>query len=132
MEASAAAAGTPLSRDTFWRYLNGRHGTPDEETLRALHNVFPKLTIRQLREASGLPGEDLGPWEPPRGSERLTRRQREVLTELVRLMIAPGAADAGDDPPSTAPTVLSERRAKRKPSTRRTAAYSPGDNPEAP
>ncbi|MDP9091717.1 MAG: hypothetical protein M3N95_01935 [Actinomycetota bacterium] len=91
----AGARGHSLNHDTAARYLRGDHGRPDETTLLAFADVLP-VTLTRLRAAANLPAEQTAPYSPPPEASRLTRRQRRAVDEIIRAMLAPGAAPVAD------------------------------------
>lgn len=90
----ARQRGHPINRATVAKYLAGEHGPrPSERTLRALAEGLG-VDLRRLRRALGVPGGELGPYQPVAESARLTQVQREALDQLIRSMVA--RADAGN------------------------------------
>jgi hypothetical protein len=88
--------GAPISDDTAWKVMSGRHGALKDPALRAFATVFPSLTFEALRAAADLPVEDLGPYQPPDGADRLGARERAAVDELIRLLTAPRPARAAE------------------------------------
>ena len=84
----AREAGHTLNHDTAARYARGDHGTPDEATLVALHEVLG-IPMKELRKAADLPSESTAPYTPPAEASRLTRRQRRAVDEIIRAMLEP-------------------------------------------
>jgi transcriptional regulator with XRE-family HTH domain len=84
----AREAGHTLNHDTAARYARGDHGSPDEATLVALHEVLG-IPMKELRKAADLPSESTAPYTPPLEASRLTRRQRRAVDEIIRAMLEP-------------------------------------------
>lgn len=111
--AAAERAGHPIDYSTVSLYLNGKHGKPDEATLVALAAVLP-VSVVELREAAGLPAESVEPYSPPSEAARLTKRQRDAVDEIIRLLVKAGEGDAppmtfeGDPDPKVAALDLSQ------------------------
>lgn len=94
----AEKLGYSMSPATATALFGGRHAhRPDDATLEALSRVLP-ITLAELREAAGVPMEPGIPWDPPSASRYLTRDERDVLDQLIRVMTKGGRA-AGGDPP---------------------------------
>ena len=83
---TAREFGFSLNHDTAARYLRGNHGTPDESTLQALSKVL-KIPMTKLRTAAALPNEVTEPYRPPAEANRLNRRQRRAVDEVIRAML---------------------------------------------
>jgi hypothetical protein len=79
----AARSDNRLSKDTVRAYRSGNHGQPDEEILEAWSQLID-VPIDRLRKAAGIPSGESAPWVAPAEAARLTRRQRDALTELIR------------------------------------------------
>jgi transcriptional regulator with XRE-family HTH domain len=90
---AAQDAGYTLNHDTAARYLRGDHGRPDEITLIALADVFG-IPLAKLRRAAELPSGHAGDYIPPLEANRLNRRQRRAVDEIIRAMLEP-TVDAG-------------------------------------
>lgn len=75
-----------LSQASANVYLSGRHGTPTEPVLAAFSDVL-NIPIDKLRRAAGVPTGADAPWTPPAEANRLDRRQRRALEELIRSMV---------------------------------------------
>lgn len=78
--------GHKLSYASASVYLGGRHGVPSEQVLAAFSDVL-NIPIDKLRAAAGVPTGDGEPWAPPAEANRLDRRQRLALEELIRSMV---------------------------------------------
>jgi transcriptional regulator with XRE-family HTH domain len=95
---AARELGFTLNHDTAARYLRGEHGTPDESTLRAFSTVLG-VSLSKLRRAASLPADVTEPYRPPLEADRLNRRQRRAVDEIIRAMLQPpltsGATDLG-------------------------------------
>jgi transcriptional regulator with XRE-family HTH domain len=81
----AEKLGFNLSHDTANKYLRGRHGVPEEETLEAFAAVF-RADVGRLRRAAGLASGELGPYKPPAEASRLGQRERDLVDELIRML----------------------------------------------
>jgi len=79
--------GVRLSRATVDKYTKDDHGTPTEDTIRAFHQVL-KIPLVDLREAAGVSAGEPEPWQPPVDADRLGKRQRRIVDELIRLLLA--------------------------------------------
>ena len=101
--------GHSLNHDTAARYLRGDHGRPDESTLLALADVLD-VPLATLRAAAGLPSEETDPYVPPLEANRLSRRQRRAVDEIIRAMLDPGAGRGTRDQPTD---LAARRRAAR-------------------
>lgn len=75
-----------LAQPTVSKYMSGRHGIPTEPVLEAFSDVL-NIPIDKLREAAGVPKGADAPWSPPAEANRLDRRQRRALDELIRSMV---------------------------------------------
>lgn len=82
----AEKKGHQLAQPTVSKYLSGRHGRPTEPVLAAFSDVL-NIPIHKLRAAAGVPTGDGEPWAPPAEANRLDRRQRLALEELIRSMV---------------------------------------------
>lgn len=99
--------GYSLNHDTAARYLRGDHGRPDESTLLALAHVLD-VSLASLRAAAGLPSEQTDPYVPPLEANRLSRRQRRAVDEIIRAMLEPATRPVRGEEP----VELSTRRRK--------------------
>jgi transcriptional regulator with XRE-family HTH domain len=89
---AARELGFTLNHDTAARYLRGEHGKPDEATLQAFSTVL-SIPLAKLRRAAALPAEVTEPYRPPAEADRLNRRQRRAVDEVIRAMLqAPPAS----------------------------------------
>lgn len=83
----ARRTGGKLSHSVVADYLGGREAKrPKEYVLEALADVFPTITVQQLRELAGLPAGEMDPYEMPDEVHRLDARQRAAVTEMIRLL----------------------------------------------
>ena len=105
----AQKRGYSLNHDTAARYLRGDHGRPDESTLLALAEVLD-VPLTALRAAAGLPSEETDPYVPPLEANRLSRRQRRAVDEIIRAMLDPGSTRAAGSAPAD---LAGRRRAAR-------------------
>lgn len=79
---------------TIAKYLAGRHGRPSEDVLEVFSEVL-NVPLPRLRELAELPAGDEQPYEPPREANRLDKRQRRLVDELIR-MLAEAKVGEGD------------------------------------
>lgn len=94
-----------LNHDTAARYLRGEHGKPDEATLLAFSSVL-NIPLAKLRRAAALPADVTEPYRPPAEADRLNRRQRRAVDEVIRAML--------QAPPAGQPvTELDARRSRQ-------------------
>lgn len=87
-----AKADGAIQFGTIGTYLRGHHpANPEESTLRALSRAFD-VPLERLQMAAGVTvgGAD---WTPPMEVSRLTKRQQNALTELIRAIAAGGSSD---------------------------------------
>ncbi|WP_010549635.1 helix-turn-helix transcriptional regulator [Brachybacterium paraconglomeratum] len=91
----AEKKGHQLAQPTVSKYLSGRHGRPTEPVLAAFSDVL-NIPIHKLRAAAGVPTGAGDPWQPPAEANRLDRRQRRALEELIRSMVT-SEADTEDE-----------------------------------
>lgn len=86
-----------VSHSVVADYLNGREASnPSEYVLAAFVEVFPRLTVRKLRDLAGVPAGEEEPYEPPAEAHRLDSRQRKAVDEVIRLLAATTKAGDGD------------------------------------
>lgn len=78
--------GVPLSHQTAAMYWMGSQQQPTEQTLVAFHRVTG-IPLQELRIAAKVPVGEGEPWEPPIEANRLSRRQRLAINELIRAMV---------------------------------------------
>lgn len=88
---------------TIATYLRGKHGRPGEEILQVFSEVL-NIPMPRLRELAELPAGDEEPYEPPREANRLDKRQRKLVDELIRMLAETKAGDGVDR--DTAPTTM--------------------------
>lgn len=74
-----------VSHETVAAYMRPSHGHPNEKTLKSLHLAFG-IPIGELRRAAGVPVGETDAWIPPPEANRLDRRQRAALEELIKAM----------------------------------------------
>lgn len=102
--------GGRLSHSVVADYLNGRQAKqPKEYVLQAFAEVFPKLTVKQLRELAGLPAGELDPYQPPAEANRLDARQRRAVDEIIRLLADSTGGEADGDAATTNVRQLTRR-----------------------
>lgn len=81
----AQELGKRISHSTAGNYMKGSHPVPPpRRALEALAAVFG-VTVDELEQAA-MP-DDVVPYVPRRGSERLTDPQRAAVDEIIRLLI---------------------------------------------
>lgn len=139
ISSEAEKAGYKVSNATAAVYTNGKHGQPDPRTVEAL-SVVLRVPLTELRDLAGLP-EQFGKFEPTPEADSLTRQQRDVVNEVIK-MIAAGNQKVGDGnveatsnkraAGSAAPVPqdndgdVAEFRPRRRPDLDRMAAYETG------
>ena|SRR5690625_56897 len=96
----AQKRGHKLTVGTASKYFRGLHGTPDEETLLALHEVL-NIPLEDLRAAADLPTGTNEPYEPPSEANRLDLRQRKAVDEIIRLFAREERTGEPQSPTST-------------------------------
>ena len=78
--------------------LKGRQArNPKEYVLAAFAEVFPTLTVSELRHLAGVPAGEDEPWVPPDEVHRLSGRQKRALEELIRSIAADTEVGDGDE-----------------------------------
>lgn len=92
--------GYKLTAGTLSKYFQGMHGTPDESTILALHEVL-RIPLKDLRTAAELPTGADEPYTPPSEANRLDLRQRHAVDEIIRLLAREGTTT--DDQSATTP-----------------------------
>lgn len=71
-----------------------REGITKDENIAAVATTLG-VTPARIYELAGMDApSEAGPYEPPEEAARLTTRQREALTELIRAMVEPPAGPA--------------------------------------
>jgi hypothetical protein len=93
----AQKLGFDLSSATANNYLRDGHGAPGEQVIQALAGTIPAVTVEQLRRAAGVQEGESEPYVPPAESARLSRRQREAISELIRSIATVETSPAGRD-----------------------------------
>jgi transcriptional regulator with XRE-family HTH domain len=116
---TARELGFTLNHDTAARYLRGEHGRPDEATLRALSTVLG-VSLAKLRRAASLPADVTEPYRPPAEADRLSRRQRRAIDEVIRAMLQQSVSEPVTD--------LDSRRG-RQPTRSKAARRGPAEPP---
>jgi transcriptional regulator with XRE-family HTH domain len=109
---AARKEGHTLNHDTAARYLRGEHGKPNEATLKAFSAVLG-IPLARLRRAAALPADITEPYQPPTEADRLSRRQRRAVDEVIRAML--------QAPPTEQPVTELDARRKRQPTPRKAA-----------
>lgn len=124
----AQALGFSLNHDTAARYLRGDHGRPDEETLLALASVL-NLQLAPLRSAARLPSEETEPYRPPLEANRLNRRQRRAVDEVIRAMLEPKPSTPAPGKAGNAAKARQSGRATGSKAARRGGTEPPATGP---
>lgn len=117
---TARELGFSLNHDTAARYLRGEHGKPDEATLQAFSAVLG-TTLAKLRRAASLPADVTEPYRPPAEADRLNRRQRRAVDEVIRAML--------QDSPASQPVTELDTRRGRQPTRGKAARRGPAEPP---
>ncbi|HEX8093331.1 hypothetical protein [Jatrophihabitans sp.] len=117
---AARELGFTLNHDTAARYLRGEHGTPDESTLQAFATVLG-VSLAKLRRAASLPADVTEPYRPPAEADRLSRRQRRAVDEVIRAMLQP--------PPASQPVTDLDSRRGRQPTRGKAARRGSAEPP---
>jgi hypothetical protein len=100
---------TGLAPATVDKCMNGRHGIVEEPTLHALSDYF-HIPIEKLRMAANVPAGEGQPWTPPPEADRLNRRQRDAIDEMIRSIVA---ADASRTTSRVIPVAANESQNPR-------------------
>jgi len=101
----ADAAG--ISHPVVARIMHGE-GTPNDASIVAVAKALGVDPSRIYELAHMAAPKEAGPYEPPEEAARLTTRQREALTEIIRAMVEPAA-----EPPAAPDTTDAYRLAAR-------------------
>jgi transcriptional regulator with XRE-family HTH domain len=117
---AARELGFTLNHDTAARYLRGEHGTPDESTLQAFAAVLA-VSLAKLRRAASLPSDVTEPYRPPAEADRLSRRQRRAVDEVIRAML--------QSPPASQPVTDLDTRRGRQPTPGKAARRGSAEPP---
>lgn len=117
---AARKLGFTLNHDTAARYLRGEHGKPDEATLQAFSTVLG-ISLGKLRRAASLPADVTEPYRPPAEADRLNRRQRRAIDEVIRAML--------QEPSASQPVTDLEARRGRQPARGKAARRGPAEPP---
>jgi transcriptional regulator with XRE-family HTH domain len=117
---AARGDGFTLNHDTAARYLRGEHGKPDEATLRAFSTVLG-IPLSKLRRAASLPSDVTEPYRPPAEADRLNRRQRRAVDEVIRAML--------QTPATAEPVTDLDSRRGRQPTRGKAARRGPAEPP---
>jgi transcriptional regulator with XRE-family HTH domain len=115
---AARGQGFTLNHDTAARYLRGEHGKPDEATLRAFSSVLG-VSLAKLRRAASLPADVTEPYRPPAEADRLNRRQRRAVDEVIRAML--------QTPVASEPVTDLDSRRGRQPTRAKAARRGPAE-----
>lgn len=111
----ARMSGGVFGHATVYNYRSGREPKrPDDATLRAFSGVLG-IPLRTLYHAAGV-AEPLGDWTPPPEANRMTLKQRDAVTEIIKLLVAaaetpgPQPVPPPRDTPATTNKHLRARR----------------------
>lgn len=106
--------------------VTGKTQDPADEIVRALASALA-LPVEEVARWVGRPLDVGAPYVPPNGADRLSRKQREALDHIIRVMI--DREDVGIDVRSASitqlPTATPTRRAARK--GKKQSTDEPGD-----
>ena len=82
------ASRSGLSRPTVYSAVSGRSAKPHIKTLAGLARAF-RISTEDLMRILGQPiEEEIDPYTPPQEAALLTRRERDHVDELIRLLVA--------------------------------------------
>ena len=131
--AAANERGHLLSPGTVSKYLNGRHGRPDESTLAAVSDALG-LDIQELRKAAGVPIGEPEPYVPPKEADRLSSAQRQALDGLIQAIVdggkdGEGSADSAASITKPSPEGGSGQQRAVRTRSRQVGAVSPPVTP---
>lgn len=96
------------------KYFKPDHPRPSEEVLEVFSEVL-RIPMPRLRQLASLPAGEGEAYEPPREANRLDRRQRRLVDELIR-MLAEAKVGDGDVGRDATPMKLAARSVGRPPS----------------
>lgn len=102
----ARRGGDRVHFGTIADYMAGRHGRPSEKVLQVLSDVLT-IPMPRLRQLADLPAGEGDPYDPPDEANRLDKRQRKLVDELIRLLAETKGGD-GDVERDAAPTNVTE------------------------
>lgn len=125
----AAEQNLHLPYGTIAAYWSGKHGRPSQSTLTRLATVL-NIPLKQLQQAAWNATAPLGMWEPPEEAALLDQRQRDVLGELIKSIVATRGATHGtdtDSPTATPRASSEETENKEEEVTRKGLTLIPGD-----
>lgn len=115
-----------VSHSAVADYLHGRQPKkPSEYVLEAFAEVFPSLTLPELRRLAGLPPGQPDRWVPPEEVHRLSGRQQKALTEMIRAIAAEQGAGDGDEAAPTKVTEIGSRKTDMQRVVKRAARRDP-------
>lgn len=87
-----------------------REGVTKDENIVAVATTLG-VTPAKIYELAGMTApSEAGPYVPPEEAARLTTRQREALTELIRAMVTPAAGPPTQPPRTADQYALAARR----------------------
>lgn len=112
----ARKADDRVSHSQLGKYLKPNHPRPTERVLMVFAEVFG-IPITELRDLAGLPAGEREPWSPPEEVHRLSGRQQDALTELIRAIAAGqerGDGDGRDAAPMNADELGSRRTGRKR------------------
>ena len=129
-EKCPSAIGT-ISAAAAALYRSGKHPEiPSDRLLRVLSWVL-EIPMQELQHAAGIK-ESLGQWVPPPEAHRMTRRQRAVIGEVIKLLVA-SSENSGDDENVTyegTRHIMEEAPAPTEPSAEERAMPRPAESRE--
>ncbi|VEI13251.1 helix-turn-helix domain-containing protein [Trueperella bialowiezensis] len=98
-----------LSRPTVYSAVSGRSARPQLKTLAGLAEAF-RISTEELLDILGRPArEEVEEYRPPEEAALLTRREREAVDEIIRLLIKARQQNTTND----VDAYLTEADAKR-------------------
>lgn len=91
--AAAGRANNKVSAETIRLIAIGRHsGNLGDETVDALSLALDVPRSQILAALNRTQVAELGPWNPPSVANRMTRRQRKAVEQLITAMVEPETA----------------------------------------
>lgn len=107
-----------LSKPTVYSTVSGRTAKPNPDTVRGLAKAL-RLSTSEVLALAGMGSQpELSPYTPPDVAAMLTRRERDAVDELIRLLVTSrtrttarlgetqlGETVLGDDPAPSQPTA---------------------------
>lgn len=101
MREIARRSGDRVSHSALGKYFKPTHGRPGEDVLEVFSEVL-HIPMPRLRQLADLPAGEGEAYEPPREANRLDRRQRRLVDELIKVLAESkgGEGDVDRDAPS--------------------------------